>query len=163
MSMARLCLVTMHKLRLGVKRLQNHGVPFKHVRPLIGKGGDQVVPELVPGLTDQDGKGKTVANRCKELILNRYAPSLASANGSRALVLQMQAVGLQVVIASSTTKAELAMFLKISQIEGMIQKATTSSNTEESKPAPDIVSVALDKLNLEPSQVSHGWRYPLRY
>jgi len=31
-------------------------VSFEQVRPLIGMGGDQVIPKLVPGLMKDDGK-----------------------------------------------------------------------------------------------------------
>ncbi len=128
-------------------------VAFEQVRPLIGKGGDRVIPESVPGLNDQAGKGKTISERRKELILNRYAPKLVAAKGSRDLVLQLQKTGLQLIIASSATEAELGVLLKIAGVEDLISAATTSSDAESSKPAPDIVSVALSRLNLEPSQV----------
>lgn len=129
-----------------------YNIPFERIRSLIGMGGDQVIPKLVPGLNDQQGEGKAIAKRRKELILNRYAQTLASARGSRDLVLKIQDAGLQLVIASSATEAELEVLLKIAQIEGLIEQATTSSDTEASKPAPDLVSVALGKLKLEPNQ-----------
>jgi len=130
-----------------------YDIPFERVRPLIGKGGDQVIPELVPGLNDQEGTGKTISERRKELILNRYAPTLAPTKGARDLVLKIKEDGLTVVIASSATEAELEVLLKVAQIEGLIQEATTSNDAEASKPAPDIVAVALSKLQMDPSQV----------
>lgn len=66
---------------------------------------------------------------------------------------KIQDGGLRLVIAGSATKAELEVLLKIAQIEGLIEQATTSSDTEASKPAPDLVSVALGKLKLKPNQV----------
>lgn len=128
-----------------------YNILFQRIRPLIGMGGDQVIPKLVPGLNDQQGEGKAIAERRKELILNRYAQTLAPTKGSRDLVLKLQDAGLQLVIASSATEAELEVLLKIAQIEGLIEQATTSSDTEASKPAPDLVSVALGKLKLEPN------------
>lgn len=130
-----------------------YDIPFERVRPLIGKGGDQVIPELVPGLNDQEGKGKSISERRKELILNRYGPTLTPANGSRDLVLRIQNAGLQLAIASSATEAELNILLKAAQVEGLIQEATTSGDAEASKPAPDIVAVALSKLQMDPRQV----------
>ncbi len=61
--------------------------------------------------------------------------------------------GLQLAIASSATEAELDILLKVAQVEGLIQEATTSGDAEASKPAPDIVAVALSKLQMDSSQV----------
>jgi len=130
-----------------------YDIPFERVRPLIGKGGDKVIPELVPDLNDQEGTGKTISERRKELVLNRYAPTLAPTRGARDLVLRLKEDELTVVIASSATEAELEVLLKVAQIEGLVQEATTSSDAEASKPAPDIVAVALKKLQMDPSQV----------
>ena len=74
-------------------------------------------------------------------------------------------MGLQVAIASSATEAELEMLLKISQIEGLIREATTSSDAEASKPAPDIVSVALQDLRSQRTrrrQTTHTCRAPIQ-
>jgi phosphoglycolate phosphatase-like HAD superfamily hydrolase len=45
--------------------------------------------------------------------------------------------------------------LKAAQVDDLLDKdeATTSSDAEASKPAPDIVEAALSKLKLEPSEV----------
>ena len=36
----------------------NYGIPFEKVRPLIGMGGDQLLPSLVPELNAEEGIGK---------------------------------------------------------------------------------------------------------
>jgi len=128
-------------------------VPFEQVRPLIGMGGDQVIPQMVPGLTDEEGDGKAISERRKELIINRYGPKLQPANGSRQLILKMKDAGLKLVIASSATSQELEVLLQAAQVDGLIDEVTTSSDAEASKPAPDIVEVALSKLQIEPDQV----------
>jgi Predicted phosphatase/phosphohexomutase len=33
-------------------------VPFEKVRPLIGMGGDKVIPKMVSGLSDEAGDGE---------------------------------------------------------------------------------------------------------
>ena len=35
-------------------------VKFEEVRPLIGMGGDQIVPRFAPGLDGNEGKGKEI-------------------------------------------------------------------------------------------------------
>lgn len=130
-------------------------VPFEKVRPLIGMGGDQVIPKMVPGLTDEEGDGKAISQRRKELIINRYGPTLAPTKGTREFISQMQQAGLKLIIASSATSEELQVLLKAAQVDDLLKdvEATTSSDAEASKPAPDIVEAALNKIQMEPSQV----------
>ncbi len=138
-----------------VDAFTEHGyeVTFEQVRPLIGMGGDQVIPRMVPGLTDEEGDGKAISEQRKELIINRYGPNLRPTNGARQLVQYMKDAGLQLIIASSATSQELSVLLKTAQVDDLLGEATTSSDAKSSKPAPDIVEAALSKLNMEPSQV----------
>jgi HAD superfamily hydrolase (TIGR01509 family) len=129
-----------------------YDVQLENVKPLIGMGGDKVIPTLMPGLNDQDGDGKAISARRKELIINHYAPTLAPTRGARELVLHLQQVGLELIIASSATSEELSLLLKAADVEGLIEQATTIDDAEASKPAPDIVEAALSKLKIEPSQ-----------
>jgi len=132
-----------------------YDVPFEKVRPLIGMGGDQVVPKMVPELNDEEGDGKAIAEKRKELIIERFGPTLAPTKGSRDLILQMQEAGLHLLIATSATSQELSVLLKAAQVDDLLNKdeAATSSDAEASKPAPDIVEAALSKLKMEPSEV----------
>src|SRR4028119_750068 len=132
-----------------------YDVPFEKVRPLIGMGGDQVLPKMVPGLNDEEGDGKALAQKRKELIIERFGPTLAPTKGVRELLLRMQDAGLRLIIATSATSQELSVLLKAAQVDDLLDQneAATSSDTEASKPAPDIVEVALKKLKMEPSEV----------
>ncbi|OUL24977.1 hydrolase [Nostoc sp. T09] len=130
-----------------------YDVSFEQVRPLIGMGGDQLIPRVVPGLTDEEGDGKAIAQRRKEIFLNNYAPKLSPANGSRELLQHMQQLGLRLIVASSASNQEMEVLLKVAQIDDLVQETTTSSDAETSKPAPDIVEAALSKLKMEPNQV----------
>lgn len=128
-------------------------VPFEQVRPLIGMGGDQVIPKVMPGLTKDEGDGKAISERRKELIINKYGPKLQPANGARQLVQHMKDAGLQLIVASSATTQELEVLLKVAQVDDLLKEITKSSDAEASKPAPDIVEAALSKLKMQPDQV----------
>ncbi|MDZ8050250.1 MAG: HAD family hydrolase [Aulosira sp. ZfuVER01] len=130
-----------------------YDVSFEQVRPLIGMGGDQLLPRVVPGLTDEEGDGKAIAQRRRKIFLNNYAPKLSPANGSRELLQHMQQLGLRLIVASSASNEEMETLLKAAQVDDLLQETTTSSDAETSKPAPDIVEAALNKLNMEPNQV----------
>ncbi|WP_088894391.1 HAD family hydrolase [Leptolyngbya ohadii] len=124
-------------------------VSFDAVRPLIGMGGDLIVPRLVPGLEGQEGTGKKIADRRKELILNKFGSHLEATPGARELVQRMKADHLHLIIASSSSEQEMDVLLKAAHVEDLLDEFTTSSDAENSKPAPDIVEVALEKADLE--------------
>lgn len=129
-------------------REAGHAVAPERVRPLIGMGGDRVLPRLVPGLEEDDPKGTHIAQRRSEIFLERYAPELKAAPGARPLLERMQADGLQLVIASSAKADELGVLLERAGVADLIRLKTTSDDAEDSKPAPDIVSAALDNGRL---------------
>jgi HAD superfamily hydrolase (TIGR01549 family) len=129
-----------------------YDVPFDKVRPLIGMGGDKVIPKMVPGLNKEEGDGKAISQKRKELMIEKFAPTLASANGTRELVLHMKEQGLRLVIATSATSEELSLLLKAGKVDDLLDVATTSSDAKDSKPSPDIVQAALKKINMEPNQ-----------
>lgn len=129
-------------------------VKFDDVRPLIGMGGDQLVPRIVPQLSGKEGVGKQVANRRKELIIEKFSPNLAPTPGSRELVQRLKQEGLKLIVASSATSEELSNLLKAGEVEDLLaeEPITTSSDADASKPEPDLVQAALSKGGLQPEQ-----------
>ncbi|MBD1867320.1 HAD family hydrolase [Oculatella sp. FACHB-28] len=127
-------------------------ISFDQVRPLIGMGGDKVVPRMVSSLNGKNGTGKEIANRRKELIISKFGAQLPPTKGSRELVKKLQAEGLHLIIASSATEEEMGVLLKAAQVDDLISEFTTSSDAEESKPEPDLVEAALDKAQLQPDR-----------
>lgn len=128
-------------------------VPFEKVRPLIGMGGDKVIPQMVAELNKEEGDGKAISQKRKELIIEKFSPTLSPTQGARELLLKMQQEGLQLIIATSATSEELSHLLKAAQVDDLLDQATTSSDAEASKPAPDIVEAALKKIQMEPTQM----------
>ena len=133
---------------------REHGyeVPFERIRPLMGMGGDKLMPTVVPGLNDEEGPGKEIAARRKEIFKTQFVQKLQSTSGARELVQRIREAGLKYVIASSATNEELEGLLKAAQVEDLIKEATTSSDAEESKPAPDIVGAATQRIGVEPQE-----------
>jgi HAD superfamily hydrolase (TIGR01549 family) len=130
-----------------------YNASFEQIRPLIGMGGDQIVERIVPAFTSEEGTGQAIATRRKELILNQYAANIAAANGSRELVLKMQESGLRLVVASSATSEELNTLLRVAHVDDLLQESITADQVQNSKPAPDVVEAALDKVHMQPSEV----------
>jgi HAD superfamily hydrolase (TIGR01509 family) len=136
-----------------VETLAEHGfkVPFEKVRPLIGMGGDKVVPELT-GLDADSPRGKKITERRSEIFQQQYLPRLRPTRGARELLRHLHARGLKLVVASSAREDELKGLLKVCGADEVIEGKTSSDDAERSKPDPDIVHAALADLGLPAGQ-----------
>ncbi len=132
-----------------VQALAEHGirVPFERVRPLIGKGGDKLLPE-VSGIREETDEGKQVSRRRREIFLRDYLPKLRPTPGAQELLREMKKRGLQLAVATSAKADELTGLLKVCGAEGLVDAKTSSDEVEESKPDPDVVHAALSKVGL---------------
>ncbi len=128
-----------------------HGLPptFEQVRPLIGKGGDKLLAELV-GVDHESLQGKQLGDERRELFLKQYLPRLKPTPGARELVQRLRDDGIKVVIATSAKGQELQALLRQAGVEDLIEEATTSDDAEQSKPDPDIVHAALQRARVQP-------------
>jgi HAD superfamily hydrolase (TIGR01509 family) len=127
-------------------------ITYDDVRPLIGMGGDQIIPKFASGLNSKEGKGKEISDYRKQLVINEFVPQMKPSSGARAMVQKMKDAGLNLIVATSASNQELEHLLKAAQVEDLLTNFTTSSDAKESKPHPDIVQVALDKLHLRSDQ-----------
>lgn len=126
----------------------NYAVSFETVRPLIGMGGDKLMPTVAPGLQADSDIGKQISNYRNRLFMDHYAPKLEPAPGSRDLVLKILEKGIKPVVASSANNAQLDVLLKAAQVDDLLKTTATSDDADNSKPDPDIVHVALKKLGI---------------
>src|SRR5689334_16365236 len=122
------------------------------VRPLIGKGGDKVVPELI-GLPEDSPTGQRISRRRGEIFRRKFLPRLKPFKGSRELVQRLKGEGRRVVVASSASKHDLDALLERAGIRSIIDTQTGKEDVESSKPDPDVVHAALGELDLPPSEV----------
>jgi HAD superfamily hydrolase (TIGR01509 family) len=127
-------------------------VEFDEVRRLIGMGADKLIASVQPGLTDTEGTGKKIKEARSKIFLEKYAPHLQPAPGSRDLIEALQANGLKTIAASSSKSDELSALLKAARVDDLLTQATTSDDVDNSKPDPDIVQVALDKIGVRPDE-----------
>jgi HAD superfamily hydrolase (TIGR01509 family) len=129
--------------RAWVEALAQYGyvVPFEKVRPLIGKGGDKVTPELT-GLDPESGESKRISETRAE-IFRRELPSLRATPGARELLEHLASRGLELVVATSAKEAEVQALLEQAGVADLIEAASSADDAERSKPDPDIVQAAL--------------------
>ena len=131
-----------------------YDVEFDQVRPLIGMGADQLIARIVPSLSGKEGEGKKIADRRKELIMEKYGADLEPTPGSRQLIEKLKQSGYKLVISSSATSEELSVLLKAAQVDELLDHdmATTSSDADTSKPAPDLIETTLEKGHLKANE-----------
>jgi phosphoglycolate phosphatase-like HAD superfamily hydrolase len=132
--------------RAWVDSLAAHGyvVPFETIRPLIGKGGDKILPE-VTGLDPESGEAERIGRSRSEIFLERELPTLRATPGARALLEHMLARGLDLVVATSAKAEEVEAILTQAGVADLIRTASSSDDAERSKPDPDIIRAALRK------------------
>ena len=128
-----------------------HDVPFETVRPLIGMGGDKLLPKVC-GLDAEAGEGKQVSKRRGEIFLADYLPRLSPTRGAKDLLDRLHAKGLRLVVASSAKKGELEPLMKLCGADRVCESATSSDDAGASKPDPDILHAALRSLGMPAAQ-----------
>ena len=114
--------------------------------PLIGMGGDKLVPELT-GLDAESERGQRMTEgwvrHFQELI-----PDLRATPGARALVEGLRARGLRVVLATSGEAEVVDALLRQIGLDDLELERVSSSDVENSKPDPDLVQAGLRTLGL---------------
>jgi HAD superfamily hydrolase (TIGR01549 family) len=124
-----------HDIVLPVWRIHRH----------IGMGGDQ----LVAALTDVDverERGEDIRASEQE----RYAELIGEVlplEGARSLVEDLKRDGRQVVLASSAKPDEVEHYLDLLDARELADAWTTAGDVEKTKPAPDLIRAALDRLD----------------
>jgi HAD superfamily hydrolase (TIGR01509 family) len=121
-----------------------YDIRFKHVRPLVGMGGDKLVP-ILTGLEHESPKGKQLTERKKAVFERKYLPRLQPTRGARQLLEHMVAEGLKLVIATSAGDDELRALVERAGVADLFDDATSSGDVDSSKPDPDVIGAALRK------------------
>ena len=123
-----------------------HDVPRERIRGQIGKGGDHLVPELLPELDEaaQEKLSDAHGDRFKARYMERVRPFA----DAPALLARLHADGVAVVFASSAGKGELAHYVELLGAGELMTAAPTINAVGEAKPAPDIFAAALKKAGV---------------
>lgn len=116
---------------------------FRRLRPLIGKGGDKLIPEAF-GFDAESDIGRKLEKE-KGRIFRSYVPGLQPAPGARDLLTKLRTDGIKLVVATSAGKEDVKLLLDQAQVLDLIEEATSADDAESSKPDPDIIQAALRK------------------
>lgn len=122
-----------------------HEIPFDTVRRQMGKGGDQLMPAVLPPEAfERHGKG--IGEYRGDLFMREYLPRAKAFPGVPALLRRVREAGQRVVLASSSSAAEVERYKETAGIADLVDDATTKDDAEHSKPFPDIFLAALERI-----------------
>lgn len=127
-----------------------YDVTMKDIHRTIGKGSDQLLDALLP--KDRDREGDQDLRTAHSALYSVYWTRLRPLDGAVDLLRACHQHGLRVVLASSADEREFAALRKALDADDAIDEATNSGDVERSKPAPDLVEVALDKAGVSADQ-----------
>lgn len=128
-----------------------HPIPYDEIRRRIGMGGDNLIPALL-GIEKESALGARISERRTEIFRGEYLPHIRPFPGVRPLLERMRGTGLRLVIATSSPEEELEPLVDIAGIRDLLEERTSADDAESSKPDPDIVQAALDRLGLRPEE-----------
>src|SRR5215218_3776342 len=126
-----------HEIVLPIWRIHRH----------IGMGGDQLVGSLC-GEQVEEEKGDDI--RAAERVLYfELIEEVQPLEGARQLIGDLKRRGHAVVLASSAKEEEVEHYLDLLDARELADDWTTSSDVEATKPEPDLIHAALDRIDAD--------------
>ncbi|MFJ5708448.1 HAD family hydrolase [Streptomyces sp. NPDC093105] len=129
-------------------RQHGHTVPMARIHRAVGMGADRLL-DAVLGADRRHDEDGAVADAHGTLYATWF-DSLAPLDGAAELLRATAARGWRIVLASSASEDEVAAVRARLGADDVIDTATSSADVTATKPAPDLVRAALDKMGAEP-------------
>jgi len=129
-------------------------VPFQKVAPLIGMGGDKVLPETIH-VEKNSEIGQRISKRRKAIFKEMYLPHLRAFPRTLDLLRRMREQGLKLVIATSAEPDELQGLLHVidAHAQDLFENETTAKDASHSKPDADVMRAAIERIQLPPQEL----------
>ena len=138
------------------RALRDHGyaVQLWEIHRHIGMGGDQLVAALIgeegercDGDAIRDAEGEAYG----ELI-----GEVQAMNGSTELLRELREDGARAILASSAKAEEVEHYVDLLDARDLVEGWTTAADVERTKPHPDLVQAALEKVGNDGPAVMVG-------
>ncbi len=128
------------------RALRQHGqvLPIWRIHRAIGMGGDQIVSGLC-GDAVEDELGEDIRAAEKALYM-AVIEEVAPLEGARALMEDLKRLDRRIVLASSAKPDEIEHYLDLLDARGLADAWTSAGDVERTKPEPDLVESALEKI-----------------
>jgi HAD superfamily hydrolase (TIGR01509 family) len=133
-------------------RLVGETYPVWRLHRLIGMGGDQLVTAL--GGEDLERRVGDQVREQQGKEADALLEEMMPLPGARDLLVAVKERGHRLVLASSGQQRHVDAFLDKLDARGLADGWTSSADVKASKPAPDLLQVALKKLGAPPDAPS---------
>jgi HAD superfamily hydrolase (TIGR01509 family) len=121
-------------------------LPMVDIHRAIGMGSGRMLDKLLPADRDTDADADIRA--AHSTLYATYWSRLRPLPGAADLLRTCRRQGLAVVLASSADEAEFNALRAALDAEDAIDAVTFAGDVESSKPAPDLVETALDRVGV---------------
>ncbi|GAA4385575.1 HAD family hydrolase [Tsukamurella soli] len=129
-------------------RQGGHVVTMAAVHRAIGMGGAELLDHLIGD--DRDRQADSGVHTAHLTLYKQYWGRLRALPGAAELVRACAGRGLRVVLASSASQEEFSALRSALGADDAIACATSSTDADAGKPAPDILHAALERSGLTP-------------
>jgi HAD superfamily hydrolase (TIGR01509 family) len=129
-------------------RQHDNDVPMAEIHRSIGMGSDRILEHLLG--PDRDADADDAVVKAHDILYGAWWERLRPLPGAADLLRECAKRGMAVVLASSAKETELKQLRRVVDADDVIAAATSSSDAESSKPAPDILQAALDQSDVDP-------------
>ena len=128
-----------HDQHIAIWRIHRH----------IGMGGDQLVASLCGDEVEEE-QGEDIRAAEKALYM-ALIDEVEPLHGARDLIVDLKRMDRDVVLASSAKPDEIEHYLDLLDARGLADAWTSAGDVEQTKPAPDLVEAALERVNGGPA------------
>ncbi len=129
-----------------VFREGGHAIDRDAIHGQIGKGGDLLVPALLPDAPK--AVCEHLAERHGEVFKARYLDLVRPCPGATELLAAVKRSGRKVVLASSASGEELDHYVRLLDAGDLVDASTSHDDVATTKPAGDIFVAALAKVGV---------------
>ncbi|MEA2250621.1 MAG: hypothetical protein QOI62_710 [Solirubrobacteraceae bacterium] len=130
-------------------RQHGHVLPIWRIHRHIGMGGDQLVAALCGDEVERE-QGDDIRTAEKALYF-ALIDEVEPLHGARELMEDLKRRGRRVVLASSAKPEEIEHYLDLLDARGLADAWTSSGDVERTKPAPDLVEAAIERIGGGPA------------
>ena len=127
-----------------------HRFDRKTLHDQIGKGADNYVPALLPGVSEEEAE--RLGDAHGRIYKDKYLRQAKPFPKARDLLQRCKDTGYRVVLASSASDSELEHYLKLLDAEDIVDAHTSADDVRSSKPCPDIFDTARRQIGVAPDE-----------
>jgi HAD superfamily hydrolase (TIGR01509 family) len=135
-------------------RAHDYIVQVWEIHRHIGMGGDQIVAALI-GEEGERRDGDAIRKRQGEAY-GELIGEVQAMHGATELLKELREDGARAILASSAKAEEVEHYIDLLDARELVEGWTTAADVERTKPHPDLVQVALEKVGCDGPAVMVG-------